>query len=147
MVRNLINAAGYLSFMRGAVRVGRDAVGASFSAAGNCWLFLLGPIIFSTIHVQDIPDQEGDRVRNRRTVPLVIGDGPARWTVATLVVLWAAVCLYFWRARFWIAMALITLSISIARRMIVLRTVEDDKRTFKLWNCWVMFIFSLPLIK
>jgi hypothetical protein len=34
---------------------------------------------FSTLHMQDMYDQAGDSLRDRRTLPLVVGDSSARW--------------------------------------------------------------------
>ncbi|PWY89788.1 hypothetical protein BO70DRAFT_128716 [Aspergillus heteromorphus CBS 117.55] len=37
------------------------------------WLVVFASVIFSTIHVSDLPDVGGDRTRNRQTLPVVLG--------------------------------------------------------------------------
>ena len=57
-------------------------------------------MIGTTVHIQDLKDQEGDRARNRRTAPLVLGDGPAQWTIAIPTAIWSVACPIFWQLDF-----------------------------------------------
>ena len=145
LVRNLINALGYICFLSGALEV---AVGCPLPVKARLiqWFSMIAAIVFSTVQLQDMYDQGGDSMRGRRTVPLVIGDGPARWTTAFLMIFWAYVCPRFWNS----AMAVIALSLLLAgtviARSLLLRTVEDDRLTFKLWNAWMTLVFLLPLL-
>lgn len=143
-IRNLINAVGYLSFVYGAVEV---AVGsqAHLSAEACRWFFLIGAIIFSTVQIQDIPDQEGDGVRGRKTLPLVIGDMPARWTIAVFVPIWSLLAPAFWQLGPSAYILPVMLSCLVAGRIIYTREVEADKMSFKIWNVWVIAIYALPV--
>ncbi|PLB43746.1 hypothetical protein P170DRAFT_450923 [Aspergillus steynii IBT 23096] len=134
VLRNLLNSLGYLSFITGALEValGRQIPFTSdpMSTSGPenrlaLWLLIIGGIVFSTIHLQDLYDQEGDASRGRRTVPLVIGDAPARWTIATPMLFWGIVCPRFWR-------------------VMIARGVESDRETFRLWNCWISAVYAMP---
>jgi hypothetical protein len=49
----------------------------------------MGVVVASTGHSQDIADQVGDRLRNRKTVSFFVGDRVARWTIAVLPAFWA----------------------------------------------------------
>ena len=145
LVRNLINALGYICFLSGAMEV---AVGYPLPVKARLiqWFSMIAAIVFSTVQLQDMYDQGGDSMRGRRTVPLVIGDGPARWTTAVLMIFWAYVCPRFWNS----AIAVIALSSLLAgtviARSLLLRTVMDDRLTFKLWNAWMALNFLLPLL-
>ncbi|CAF9905508.1 MAG: hypothetical protein ALECFALPRED_001000 [Alectoria fallacina] len=143
-IRNFMNAAGYLSFVSGAVEV---AVGsqAHLSEQARMWFFLIGGIIFSTVQIQDIPDQKGDGARGRKTLPLVIGDMPARWTIAVLVPIWSLLAPTFWQLGPSGYILPVMLSGLIAGRILYTRAVEADKTSFKIWNIWVMAIYALPL--
>ncbi|PKY07949.1 hypothetical protein P168DRAFT_277593 [Aspergillus campestris IBT 28561] len=99
LTRNLTNAAGYLCFTTGAMEV---ALGCPLPLTHlpprlAAWLLLLAAVVSSTVHLQDLYDQDGDRLRARRTLPLVIGDSAARWAAALPMLLWGVVCPAFWR--------------------------------------------------
>ncbi|KAL2043851.1 hypothetical protein N7G274_003371 [Stereocaulon virgatum] len=145
-IRNFINAAGYLSFVYGAVEV---AIGSQAILSGtSCqWFLLIGGIIFSTVQIQDMPDQEGDKARGRRTLPLVIGDMPARWSIAVFVAFWSLVAPTFWRLGLSGYVLPVVLSGLIAGSLLWKRAVEDDKFSFKIWNVWVVAIYALPILK
>lgn len=90
VVRNLISALGYLCFTSGALEAALGGTPLPFRTAPRLtrWLLVIAGIILSTVHAQDMYDQEGDAKRGRRTVPLVIGDAPARWTIAIPMLVW-----------------------------------------------------------
>ncbi|KAG4427542.1 hypothetical protein IFR05_016976 [Cadophora sp. M221] len=66
LIRNLNNALGFISF------------GAGAGTTTYYWLALIAVVITSTIQFQDMEDQEGDRIRLRRTLPIMFGDSVAR---------------------------------------------------------------------
>ncbi len=74
-VRNLLNGGGLMCFSWGALRV---LSGADLKPAACIWILVTGAIITTTVHAQDFPDVEGDREIGRQTVPLLLGEGPAR---------------------------------------------------------------------
>ena len=41
------------------------------------WLAIIGGVIFTTMHVRDMPDIHGDAKRGSLTILLVYGDGAA----------------------------------------------------------------------
>ena len=103
IVRNLINALGYLSFSVGATEVALNDH--TQSGIGNLllsnpvalkWHIIIGFIVFTTVQIQDLQDQEGDSMRGRKTVPLVFGDGLTRLTLALLLPLWSLLSVWFW---------------------------------------------------
>ncbi|KAI8949386.1 UbiA prenyltransferase family [Xylaria longipes] len=152
-VRNLINALGYVSFATGALEVALNrplafqlgALKETQYNKLNSWMLLLFCLVFTTVHTQDMHDQEGDAARGRSSVPLQIGDAPARWLVMVFVLFWGVICPYFWKLG-WIGYVTTTpLAFTVAYRTMVLRTTEHDSWTFTLWNIWIMSLYTLPL--
>lgn len=87
-LRNLMNALGITTIGAGATRIAcRDLTFMAAPAAR--WWLLCGGMLMTTIHAQDLYDQQGDAVRGRSTAPLVLGDGAARWTVVAGVLFWS----------------------------------------------------------
>ena len=76
VVRNLLNAGLYLGFATGATIVAYSGITLSETAwtCSGC----IGVTVFIAVHMQDVLDQESDIARSQKTVPLVIGDAPAR---------------------------------------------------------------------
>ncbi|RYC65864.1 hypothetical protein CHU98_g276 [Xylaria longipes] len=152
-VRNLINALGYVSFATGALEVALNrplafqlgALKETQYNKLNSWMLLLFCLVFTTVHTQDMHDQEGDAARGRSSVPLQIGDALARWLVMVFVLFWGVICPYFWKLG-WIGYVTTTpLAFTVAYRTMVLRTTEHDSWTFTLWNIWIMSLYTLPL--
>ena len=94
-----------------------------------------------------IADQEGDRARGRGTMPLVVGDTLARWSIALAVMFWSLVCPAFWvlDVQGWIMP--VFLGSVVAFRILLFREVADDKKTWLGWNIWITSLYLLPLIK
>ena len=53
------------------------------------WYSIVGHAVFSTLQVQEFCDQEGDRARSRRKIPIIMGDRASRWSVAFPVMFWS----------------------------------------------------------
>jgi len=154
LARNLINACGFVCFFSGAMQVaigGRRGVEGQRAESAlqlpGWWYLVIACIVFSTVQTQDMYDQRGDAVRNRKTVPLVIGDGRARWTIAVPMALWCWVTPWLWASSPLAYMAPVFLGVAVAARTLRLRSEEEDKTTFRLWNLWLMSIYLLPLLK
>lgn len=146
VVRNLINAFGYLSFISGALEIALPASLTPFDDRKTAmWLLILGGIIWTTVHAQDLADQEGDSARGRKTVPLEMGDLPARIIIFIGVPLWSVICLRFWAPPAAITCAHLALCTLVAWRTYNLRSARQDSRTFKYWNLWIGSTYILPL--
>ncbi|CAD6592467.1 MAG: hypothetical protein ASARMPRED_006303 [Alectoria sarmentosa] len=144
-VRNLINACGYVCFTSGAMEV---ALGFPLPPEIRLarWFGVIAAIVFTTVHLQDMYDQIGDSMRGRKTVPLVIGDVAARWAIAIPMVIWGFFCPRFWNGGIAVLALSLVLAGTVAARSLLLRTIEGDRRTFKVWNAWMTLVFVLPLV-
>lgn len=163
VVRNFINAAGYLSFALGAMevslqasirsKVALEASDGLLSKKEYQWLFMLGGVIFITVHIQDIPDQEGDGARGRRTLPLVLGDRFARWSAGTMIIGWSFIAAKMWSLDITASVFPILLGVVVSLRLVgwgdncSIEGNEQDKMTFKIWNLWIATLYFLPLVR
>ena len=145
IVRNLINAAGFACYSSGATLVACG--GYELNAKAYQWLAMVAGIVFSTLQMQDMADQEGDRERGRGTIPLVLGDGVARWTIVIPVAAWSVACPLFWSLSPYAYVAPVILGATLSLRLLLIRTVDADKLTWKLWNIWITSLYLLPLVK
>lgn len=147
--RNGVNALGFCCFTSGALEV---ALGTTlkYGTTGHeqifKWLGIISAVVFSTVQMQDMADQEGDRIRQRKTMPLAVGDFTTRWMTAAWMMLWSTICPQFWSLGFKTMFAFGGLGSFVACRTLAFRSVAADKRTFVLWNMWMAFLYSLPLL-
>ena len=147
VARNFINAFGFMSYSSGATIVACGYGTYSLNSKAYQWLAMIGGIVFTTLQMQDMADQEGDRARDRGTLPLVLGDGFARWTIAIPVFLWTLICPAFWELSPYAYVAPALFGGTVVTRILLLRSVASDKTTWKLWNFWITSLYLLPLIK
>ena len=144
ILRNTINGAGFICYTSGAMEVAyRSPI--RFTMPLVQWFVIIGVVVSTTVHTQDMYDQAGDSARHRRTVPLVVGDLKSRWTIAVSVIFWSWFCPWFWGDRYGY-IAPILLGTAITHRTLARTSVKEDKNTFKLWNLWMVALYSLPLL-
>ncbi|KAI0544497.1 UbiA prenyltransferase family [Xylaria curta] len=149
LVRNAINALGYICFTSGAmeVAIGRPLPIFSKDSILLKWLGIIAAIIFTTVHTQDMYDQKGDALRGRLTVPIVIGDCLARWMIACWLVIWGLSCPQFWAVSYIAWTGSVGMAVLIAFRTLTFRDVLSDKTTFVIWNVWISLVYVLPIWK
>ena len=146
ITRNFINCLGYMSFASGSLEVALGSPLALENRQLSEWLLILGLIIFSTVQTQDMEDQEGDKQRGRRTMPLELGDPAARYITAFLILLWSITVPWYWEMKFIGYFASFMLGLQVICRLLMAKTVKDDKFMFWLWNLWVIWLYVSPLL-
>ncbi|KAL8696832.1 MAG: hypothetical protein Q9224_002596 [Gallowayella concinna] len=147
ILRNVVNAGGFLSFIAGAVQVAVGPGHHEYCQKTVPWMLMLGAIIASTMHIQDLYDQEGDQLRCRKTIPLVFGDTSARYSVVFPVIFWSLYAPRFWKVDTVGYLPSTALGLLTIRRLLDKRTrnVASDKSTFKIWNLWIITLYLLPV--
>ncbi|KAI4240229.1 MAG: hypothetical protein L6R40_005258 [Gallowayella cf. fulva] len=143
LVRNLANAAAFVCYGLGATRVA--AVPFHLQPVAYGWLALLGLVIASTVQTQDLPDREGDKARGRHTMPLVCGDAITRWSIIFPTLLSSAALPWIWGSSMLGYVVTVGLGLALAGRLRLWGTIEADEGSWRLWNIWVVSLYSLPL--
>ena len=147
LIRNLLNACGLLCFTVGATIVATGHTSQDISLRGYSWLAIIGAVILSTVQTQDMADMEGDAKRNRKTFPLVYGEGYARWSIAIGVPVWSVSCPAFWKLNFLGYIPSTFIGCVIGLRILLLTTTANDEATWRMWCVWMITIYLLPLLK
>ena len=147
LFRNLINACGFVLYASAALDIVAAAPVSTCAPITLQWLAVVGGVVCTTIQLQDLRDQAGDSLRGRRTLPILLGDMNARWTVVVPIVFWSTFSPFFWRLCIGgYGLTVITGTFTVCR-ILSLRTPEEDRTTFRVWSIWLISIYSLPLIK
>lgn len=118
----------------------------SISLEGQLWIAVISTIILTTMHIQDLKDQKGDRKLGRKTMPLFLGDGVCRTALALLIPLWSLISVSFWKLGLFQSSVYCILAAIIAARVLVKRQQQEDARTWKLWCFWHASLYTLPLL-
>ena len=147
ITRNFINACGFICYSSGAMEVALGSPLPLVKPRLTQWFLIIGGVIFSTVQTQDMYDQAGDRLRGRKTMPLVLGDERCRWITSLLIAFWCLVCPWYWALHLGVHAAFMALGANIVSRILRKRSVGEDKQTFRVWNLWVVLMYSLPLLK
>ena len=143
-IRNSHLSVAYFLYNLGSLKVAIGS-GGIVETEGYAWTAMVSLVIFTTMHVQDMKDQVGDKKRGRCTVPLVVGDGVARWSIAVPVSFWMVVCPMIWRCGLMGRATCIGSGGVVVIRLLLLRDVEADKKTYTMWALWLTVLYSIPI--
>lgn len=154
--RTLMNACGITTNLAAGLRVAAAAAASApdvqepgmirFTDRTLGWLVICAAVIFTTIQVQDLRDQEGDARIRRRTVPLVLGDAPTRWLTAVAVWIWSAASPLYWGLGYAGCLVAISFGGVVAAHLLVYCDRISDDRSFKLVGTWWMSLYFLPVL-
>lgn len=165
LTRDAIIAIAFALFNGGSLRlsVPTPAAGAGsyeISTRGYTWLAVISGVVWTTMQVQDLKDQEGDRLRGRKTIPLLFGELFSRCMIALFVAAWSVACIVFWAAGMIAASPSRTLGLAVlgfalplgmggyvAFRVLALRGKPADAKTWRLWCAWTVGLYLLPLLE
>jgi 4-hydroxybenzoate polyprenyltransferase len=149
ILRNAVIALGFGVFNWGSLKVaiggGQAGTLTGITTTGYTWICLYSLVIFTTMHVQDMKDQAGNKARGRRTAPLIFGDRAARWTLAVPIATWTPVCALHCRASVFAATIVMAFGGYVAWRCLSYRGSMQDRWTWQLWCAWTAMLSLMPL--
>ena len=145
IIRDVIIATAFALYNRGSLKMATSPQ-TDINERGHTWIAIISAVILTTMQVQDLKDQAGDRGRGRRTLPLVLGHTFSRWTIAAFVGVWSCYCAFFWNLGPWAYVLPLTLAVLIAVRVVRRQKPKEDGATWKLWCLWTAVLYLLPLV-
>ena len=145
VIRDLIISIAFALYNHGSLKLAAG-VRTSLNEKGLTWIGIISGVILTTMQVQDLKDQAGDKQRGRRTGPLFLGDKTSRILIAVFTLVWSHYCVFFWGLGLWVYLMTTMLGGSVAFRAVRWRNPLDDDRTWKLWCAWTTALYLLPLV-
>ncbi|KAI9667970.1 MAG: hypothetical protein M1821_000790 [Bathelium mastoideum] len=145
LLRDVIIAVSYGLANRTSLRLAISLEN-TVSSQGQLWTAVISAVILTTMHIQDLKDQKGDRKLGRKTMPLYLGDRSCRITLAILVPFWSLISANFWKLRMICSSLHCFLAAIIAARVLVKRDQQHDAWTWRLWCFWHASLYALPLM-
>jgi 1,4-dihydroxy-2-naphthoate octaprenyltransferase len=113
---------------------------------GYLWTLVISGVIFTTMSVQDLQDEDGDAARGRLTVPLAFGSITARKLLACFVAVWSFVCSFFWSQSLLMALLPLSFGSFVVLRLLYRRGDAEDTRTWRAWCLWCAVLYILPCV-
>ncbi|KAI0974010.1 UbiA prenyltransferase family-domain-containing protein [Xylaria arbuscula] len=148
VVRDLIISVAYGMFNSASLEIavgGGEYTDINISRGGFIWTVMISAVILTTMQVQDLKDQAGDRTRGRQTIALWIGDRFSRISIAFFVCFWSAACLWFWDpSPYCYIIPAITGAVT-AYRVLSKNTPKEDAATWRWWCFWTITLYLLPI--
>ncbi|KAI1820502.1 UbiA prenyltransferase family-domain-containing protein [Xylaria intraflava] len=148
IVRDLIISIAYGMFNSASLEIavnGGEYTDINISRGGIIWTSIISAVILTTMQVQDLKDQAGDRTRGRQTIALWLGDQFSRVSIAFFVCLWSAACLFFWNPRLYGYLLPTTLGAVTSYRVLTKKTPKEDATTWRYWCFWTITLYLLPI--
>lgn len=104
-------------------------------------------IIITTIHAQDFTDVDGDAASGRITFPIAY-PVLSRVLLSIFMFTWTLGLVFFSQSSYLGLFALVAVAVVTGTRYILLRTVKDDTKSYRLyWVCPQLVCFIPVLIK
>ncbi|KAI0434338.1 UbiA prenyltransferase family-domain-containing protein [Xylaria sp. FL1042] len=149
VIRDLIISVAYGMFNSASLEIavgGGEHTNINISHGGLVWTTMISAVILTTMQVQDLKDQAGDRTRGRQTIALWIGDRFSRISIAAFVCFWSVACLLFWDLRPYGYIIPATTGAMTAYRVLSKKSAKDDATTWRWWCLWTITLYLLPII-
>ncbi|KAI0058427.1 hypothetical protein BV25DRAFT_1830078 [Artomyces pyxidatus] len=140
--KNFCNIGGYTSFEVGATRV--ISATPSMDFVSITAVILSGLLIFTTIQAQDFPDVDGDKALGRMTFPIYAPEFSRTFTLLATVA-WSIFLSWYWAIGPITTAFFVGLGTYVGSRYYLLRTLDVDKRSYLIFNIWLMLAHILPL--
>ncbi|KAI6092272.1 UbiA prenyltransferase family [Hypoxylon rubiginosum] len=116
------------------------------NSQGVAWVAIISGVILTTMQIQDLKDQAGDRTRGRKSIVLVFGDTASRASIAVFICLWSFICPYFWG----VGLPGYVLSgvpgAVVALNVVSKRTREEDARSWRWWCFWMITLYTQVIL-
>ncbi|MCJ1310166.1 hypothetical protein MMC25_003827 [Agyrium rufum] len=147
ITRNVLNAAGIVCYSAGSTIVATGYLQHTLAPAATVWLAIVWGIIVTTLQVMDLADMEGDAARERKTIPLVLGEQTTRWSIVLFVMIWSVICPTFWELQIMGYAVSLAMGAFLSFRVLLYRGVREDKSNFWFWSLWTVTLYLLPFGK
>ena len=143
VVRNLLNGLSVIAASTGVASVLLGGK-ASFNQDGWEWVLMLVLMMGTTVQAADLRDQEGDRARDRHTLPLKLGDTFTRWSIVIPTVFWSCYCPAWWSSGVFGYSVSLILGGALCSHILLFKSTAADRKSWKMWGFWTLSLYLLP---
>ncbi|TRM68759.1 UbiA prenyltransferase family-domain-containing protein [Schizophyllum amplum] len=134
-LKSVMGGCGYMCFLFGMITC--MAHGQYPSAPTLRVIITTGLIFATTGHAQDFRDREGDAAIGRQTLPMIMPQWLARWSLSALLFMWTTVLIYMWHPPLALCMAVYSLAAVTAASFTKDHSQQADQRSFGWYLVWM----------
>ncbi|KAI1387313.1 UbiA prenyltransferase family-domain-containing protein [Hypoxylon trugodes] len=146
IIRDLIISIAYGMFNSASLEIALGSGQAGqISRRGIIWTAIISMVILTTMQVQDLKDQAGDRTRGRKTIVVFFGERASRTSIALFVSFWSLVCPIFWSTGPLGYLIVGTPGAWVAWRVTRKQGPAEDCKTWKSWCLWTVALYFMPI--
>lgn len=144
-IREIVISLGYAVFNYGSLQiiVGNQS---EVNMQAKVWTAIVSGVILTTMQVQDLKDQRGDRIRGRKSIVLFLGEGFSRGSIAFFTCFWSYICCWFWGFTPWTCALVTGPGAIVVWSVLTRRGFDQDRRTWWLWCFWHTCLYVLPIL-
>ncbi|KAH1517061.1 hypothetical protein KXX29_008616 [Aspergillus fumigatus] len=143
VVKNLIGAIGLGCYCWGTTIIfdgGKELHGLKAVAV----LMIVG-IFATTGHAQDFRDRTADATRGRKTIPLLLSQPVARWSLATITAAWTIGLIALWKPPAIVTLAYVAASLRCLDGFLSSYDEKDDYVSYCWYGFWLLGSNILPI--
>ncbi|KAK3326649.1 UbiA prenyltransferase family [Apodospora peruviana] len=143
VVKNVIGAVGLACYCWGTTVIldgGRQLQGLKAVA-----VLMIGFIFATTGHAQDFRDRSADALQNRRTIPLLLSEPVARWSLAAEIIVWTAGLLLLWKPPVVMGIVFTALGLRCLGGFVASYDEKDDCVSYCWYGFWILGSNLLPI--
>ncbi|KAI4871157.1 UbiA prenyltransferase family [Hypoxylon rubiginosum] len=144
-VRDILISVGYGMFNSGSLQIALGSE-ASTNWNGTSWICLISSVILTTMQIQDLKDQAGDRLRGRKTMVLFLGEETSRRSIGFFVCFWTCFCAMRCNLSAWSCAVPVIPAAVVTWRVLTMRDQKDNRRSWQLWCVWLLGLYLLPFL-
>jgi len=148
IIRNILVALGWSNTSLGAFRVGCGFPKYDVNQTMYPWIIMIILVMVTTSHVQDLRDMTGDRSKDRKTLPLFMGEDLCRSLLVAGIMFWSIMVPMFWFGMHKGMLGYILPlagGVYVSWRIMTKKTSKQDCATYKFWSLWLMSFYVLPI--
>ncbi|KAK8009258.1 hypothetical protein PG991_011809 [Apiospora marii] len=141
--RNLVGAVGIGCYCWGTTAIldgGKDLQGLRAVAV----LIAFG-LFATTGHAQDFRDRSADQARGRTSIPLLLSQPVARWSLAAISAAWTVGLVLLWQPPVLATIAYVTLGVSYMTGFLASYDEKDDYYSYCWYGFWLLGSNLLPI--
>ncbi|KAJ8085278.1 hypothetical protein PM082_004073 [Marasmius tenuissimus] len=107
---------------------------------------LMSGLIFGlTGHIADFKDRSGDAQMGRRTIPLILPQRIARWSLSFLILTCTYGSIAFWLPPITVTCVFTIMSLITVTKLVETHSEKDDRINFRWYKGWLICVHILPL--
>ncbi|KAK1229249.1 hypothetical protein PQX77_007703 [Marasmius sp. AFHP31] len=110
-------------------------------------IMVSGLIFGLTGHMQDFRDRSGDALMGRRTIPLILPQRVARWSLLLIISCFTYGLIWLWSPPILVSFVFEFLSLTTVATLVATHSEEADRVNFHWYEGWLICAHLLPLFR